>query len=75
MDSQINLRDFQNMAIENIRKNEIDYNCGSVLAFEMGLGKCHAENTPILMYNGEIKMVQDINVGELLMGDDRLLIL
>jgi len=35
-----------------------------------GLGKCHAINTPILMFNGSIKMVQDIKVGEFLMGDD-----
>ncbi len=36
----------------------------------MGCGKCHAKDTPILMYDGSIKMVQDINVGDLLMGDD-----
>lgn len=35
-----------------------------------GIGKCHGYNTPILMYNGNIKMVQDIKVGEFLMGDD-----
>lgn len=35
-----------------------------------GLGKCHGINTPILMHSGEIKMVQDIQVGESLMGDD-----
>jgi hypothetical protein len=36
----------------------------------MGCGKCHAKDTPILMYDGSIKMVQDIDVGDLLMGDD-----
>ena len=35
-----------------------------------GSGKCHGENTPILMYNGTIKMVQDITVGDIVMGDD-----
>lgn len=35
-----------------------------------GVGKCHTLNTPILMYDGSIKMVQDIKEGELLMGDD-----
>jgi hypothetical protein len=35
-----------------------------------GSGKCHALNTPILMFDGSIKMVQDIQVGDLLMGDD-----
>jgi P4 family phage/plasmid primase-like protien len=31
---------------------------------------CHAINQGIMMYNGMIKKVQDINVGEILMGDD-----
>ena len=35
-----------------------------------GVGKCHGIDTPILMYDGTIKHVQDILVGELLMGDD-----
>ena len=36
----------------------------------MGCGKCHGRNTPILMFNGDVKLVQDVQVGELLMGDD-----
>ena len=36
----------------------------------VGVGKCHAKNTPIIMYDGSIKMVQDIAQGEKLMGDD-----
>ena len=35
-----------------------------------GYGKCVGLNTPILMYDGSIKMVQDVKVGDLLMGDD-----
>ena len=35
-----------------------------------GSGKCHAKDTPILMFDGSIKMVQDVRVGDLLMGDD-----
>jgi ATP-dependent Lon protease len=35
-----------------------------------GTGKCHTLNTPILMYDGSIKMVQDIVVGDNVMGDD-----
>jgi superfamily II DNA or RNA helicase len=35
-----------------------------------GSGKCHAYNTPILMYSGQIKMIQDITVGDMVMGDD-----
>lgn len=35
-----------------------------------GSGKCLGKDTPILMYDGSIKMVQDVKVGDLLMGDD-----
>jgi GTPase len=33
-------------------------------------GKCVGFNTPIIMYDGKIKMVQNIKEGDLLMGDD-----
>ena len=33
-------------------------------------GGCHQKDTPIMMYDGSLKMVQDIVLGELLMGDD-----
>ena len=36
----------------------------------MGTGKCHTFDTPILMHDGSIKMVQDIVVGDKVMGDD-----
>jgi hypothetical protein len=35
-----------------------------------GTGKCHVYDTPILMFDGTIKMVQDIKVGDIIMGDD-----
>ena len=35
-----------------------------------GYGKCHAKHTPILMFDGTIKPVQDITHGDLVMGDD-----
>ena len=43
---------------------------GIMLYHSVGTGKCHAIDTPILMYDGTIKMVQDIEVGDKLMGDD-----
>ena len=33
-------------------------------------GKCLGKGTPVLMYNGTIKKVEDIIVGDLLMGDN-----
>lgn len=35
-----------------------------------GGGKCLGFNTPVLMFDGTIKKVQDIDVGDLLMGPD-----
>ena len=45
---------------------------GYCLGFEgpPGVGKCFAKNTPIMLSNGEIKMVQDITINDKLMGDD-----
>lgn len=40
-----------------------------VLGNRFGM-KCHGINTPIMMYDKKIKMVQDVRVGDLLMGDD-----
>jgi len=34
------------------------------------IGKCEGKDTPILMYDLSIKKIQDIEVGDLLMGDD-----
>jgi hypothetical protein len=35
-----------------------------------GSGKCHAKGTAIMLYSGLYKSVENIQVGELLMGDD-----
>ena len=41
-----------------------------ILEIYCGAGKCLGKDTPILMYDGSIKMVQDVQVGDVLMGDD-----
>ena len=43
---------------------------GGVLSLAPGYGKCLGKDTPIMMYNGTIKVVQDIKIGDQLMGDD-----
>lgn len=43
---------------------------GMLLWHSVGTGKCWKENTPILMFDGTIKMVQDVRVGDIVMGDD-----
>ena len=60
-----NLRAHQ---VEAVQKGTAAGN--GVLSLDVGLGKCLGRDTPILMYDGTIKMVQYIIKGELLMGDD-----
>jgi superfamily II DNA or RNA helicase len=43
---------------------------GGILEVPCGRGKCLGKDTPVLMYDGTIRLVQDIMVGDLLMGDD-----
>lgn len=41
-----------------------------IISGDAGVGKCHGKGTKILMYDGSIKNVEDIEIGEFLMGDD-----
>lgn len=43
---------------------------GAILEVPCGRGKCLARDTPVLLFDGSIKAVQDIVVGDQLMGDD-----
>nr|QBK87427.1 MAG: A18-like helicase [Marseillevirus LCMAC201] len=54
-----------NEATQLIRKHR-----SALLSLYCNFGKCLAKDTPILMYDGTIKMVQNVQVGDLLMGDD-----
>ena len=73
-----NLRDYQTnvltaylKAINFQEKEENNVgNSSALIELWTGAGKCMGIDTPILMYNGDIKMVQDIKVGDQLMGDD-----
>ena len=41
-----------------------------ILEIYCGAGKCLGIDTRILMYDGTVKLVQDVQVGDVLMGDD-----
>jgi Hom_end-associated Hint/Helicase conserved C-terminal domain len=43
---------------------------GVLLYHGLGSGKCHAKGTPIIMADGSVKKVEEIVVGDELMGDD-----
>ena len=77
------LRDYQQVIIDEIfKKFGLDiiksikndtsqfYPKGGLIKLSCGGGKCLGINTPVMMYDGTIKMVQDIVIGDKLMGDD-----
>jgi hypothetical protein len=43
---------------------------GGIINIQTGGGKCLGYNTPVLLFSGQQKMVQDIIVGDLLLGPD-----
>lgn len=43
---------------------------GLLALHSTGSGKCHAKDTLILMYDGSLKKVQDIAIGDQIMGDN-----
>ena len=64
-DSKLKLKDHQKKVVKHMLTNR-----GLITVHGVGRGKCHGKDTPILMYDGSIKMVQDVKVGDQLMGDD-----
>lgn len=42
----------------------------TLLVMATGLGKCLGRDTPVLMFDGSVKPVQDVVVGDILMGPD-----
>ena len=65
-----NLRPIQKEAIDAFKKNCYPEYGGGILCLGCGFGKCTAKDTPVIMYDGTIKMIQDVKVGDQLMGDD-----
>ena len=63
------LKPFQKATLKWMETREQNESGGMLLS-EAGTGKCHKIDTLILMFDGTIKKVQDIQEGELLMGDD-----
>jgi superfamily II DNA or RNA helicase len=78
------LRDYQNDIVDIYVKHadrpihaldpnysgEAVFGGGAILEVPCGRGKCLGKDTLVLMYNGELRAVQDVRCGEYLMGDD-----
>ena len=69
LDFQGTLRDYQKPVIEKYLQH-VSKGGGGLLELFCGWGKCLKIDTPIIMYDGKIKKVQDVVVGDILMGDD-----
>lgn len=64
----------------NLRENQVKImdktvpylvqNKGGILSVGCAAGKCMSKGTKVLMYSGILKNIEDIQIGELLMGDD-----
>lgn len=72
------LRDYQDKIVDVYIKHVSQPICegsaimggGGILEVPCGRGKCLGKDTLVMMSNGNFKKVQDIQVGDLLMGDD-----
>jgi hypothetical protein len=56
--------------LQGFNKNQNEEYLHTIIMGSPGCGKCLAINTPVLMYDGTIKMVQNVVVNDVLMGDD-----
>jgi hypothetical protein len=43
---------------------------GAILEVPCGRGKCLGKDTPVMMYDGTIRVVQDVQIDDVIMGDD-----
>lgn len=69
LDFQGTLRPYQQPVIEKYLEH-VSKGGGGLLELFCGWGKCLKIDTPIIMYDGTTKKVQDIIIGDILMGDD-----
>ena len=64
------LRPYQSDLVDKVRAAYRDGKRCPMVVLSTGGGKCHGKDTPIMMYDGTVKMVQDVQVGDRLMGPD-----
>lgn len=58
------------VTIREFEPEKIPDSCTMIIIAPPATGKCEAAGTRLLMYDGSVKVIEDIQVGELLMGDD-----
>lgn len=67
---EIKLRPYQDEAIEDLRQGARERHKNQLLVAPTGAGKCLGIDTPVIMADGSIKMVQDVVPGDRLLGPD-----
>ncbi len=63
----MNLRPYQQAAVDAVYEHLRSKDNNPCIVLPTG---CHTKNHPILMYDGTVKKVQDIQIGDQLMGSD-----
>ena len=64
------IKNFEKMSLKKFDIKDIVHNATILLLGRRRTGKCFGENVNVLMYNGSIKNVKDIENEDLIMGDD-----
>jgi len=64
------LRENQLPVVEKFMQHVDCGNGGGLLELPCAYGKCLGKNTEVMMFDGSIKLVQDIKVDDIIMGDD-----
>lgn len=66
----IKLRPYQQDLVERTFESWRTGNDNNLVVLPTGGGKCLGKDTPVMMYDGTVKMVQDVVPGDFLMGPD-----
>jgi len=59
------LKEYQNLAVNAFIKKR-----HGTVTFPTGMGKCHRKGQLVVMFDGELRRVEDVKVNDLLMGPD-----
>lgn len=64
------MNDFEKLSLRKFKVKSMVHNATVLLLGRRRSGKCLEKGTEIIMYDGSIKKIEDIKVGDLVMGDD-----
>lgn len=65
-----NKKDFESLTLKKFKVSSMSSDSTVLLNGRRRSGKCLAKGTEIMMYNGVLRKVEEISVGDLVMGDD-----